>query len=244
MLNRLERPKQTILVVDDDANIRRILATRLSMAGYTVSTAADGIEALASFRQQAPNLIVLDVMMPELDGYGVCRALRKESDVPIILLTALANVADRVTGLEAGADDYMVKPFSPKELESRIRCILRRLDKPSEEGAVGGVLEVGPLRIETYTRKVYKNNVLIRLTDMEFNVLKLLASQAGTCISRLEILEKVWGYTQPSLGDIRIVDVHISRLREKLQALPDGTETTESIVTIRGKGYVLPQVDG
>ncbi|MBW4691495.1 MAG: response regulator [Lyngbya sp. HA4199-MV5] len=241
MPNRLERPKQTILVVDDDANIRRILATRLSMVGYTVSTAADGAEALTSFRQQAPNLIVLDVMMPELDGYGVCRTLRQESDVPIILLTALANVADRITGLEAGADDYMVKPFSPKELESRIRCILRRTDKPIEEGAIGGVLEVGSIRIETHTRKVYKDKSLLRLTDMEFNVLKLLVSQAGNCISRLEILEKVWGYNQPGLGDVRIVDVHISRLREKLQALSNGTESTESIVTIRGKGYVFPR---
>jgi OmpR family response regulator RpaB len=240
MLNRLERPKQTILVVDDDANIRRILATRLSMVGYTVSTAADGVEALASFKQQPPDLIVLDVMMPEMDGYGVCRTLRKESDVPIIFLTALANVSDRITGLEAGADDYMVKPFSPKELESRIRCILRRLDRPIEETATGGVLKVGSLRIETYTRKVYKNDVILRLTDMEFNVLKLLVSQAGTCISRLEILEKVWGYMQPSMGDVRIVDVHISRLREKLQSLPD---PAESIVTIRGKGYVFPRIE-
>jgi two-component system, OmpR family, response regulator RpaB len=240
MLHSLERPKQTILVVDDDANIRRILATRLSMAGYQVSTAADGAQALDSFRQQAPDLIVLDVMMPELDGYDVCRTLRKESDVPIILLTALANVADRITGLEAGADDYMVKPFSPKELESRIRCILRRLEKPNDDATTSGVLEVGSLRIETHTRKVYQNNVLIRLTDMEFNVLKLLVSQAGVCISRLEILEKVWGYAQPSLGDVRIVDVHISRLREKLQSLP---EQAESIVTVRGKGYVFPRAE-
>lgn len=240
MLHSLDRPKQTILVVDDDANIRRILATRLSMAGYLVSTAADGAQALTTFHQQAPDLIVLDVMMPELDGYDVCRTLRKESNVPIILLTALANVSDRITGLEAGADDYMVKPFSPKELESRIRCILRRVDKVSDDTTTSGMLEVGTLRIETYTRKVYKDNVLIRLTDMEFNVLKLLVSQAGLCISRLEILEKVWGYTQPSLGDVRIVDVHISRLREKLQSSP---EQAESIVTVRGKGYIFPRVD-
>lgn len=240
MLHSLDRPKHTILVVDDDANIRRILATRLSMAGYIVSTAPDGVQALISFHQQAPALIVLDVMMPELGGYDVCRTLRKESDVPIILLTALASVADRITGLEAGADDYMVKPFSPKELESRIRCILRRIDKVSDDTTTSGVLEVGTLRIETYTRKVYKNNVLIRLTDMEFNMLKLLVSQAGLCISRLEILEKVWGYTQPDLGDVRIVDVHISRLREKLQPL---AEQSESIVTVRGKGYIFPRVD-
>ena len=240
MLHSQERSKQTILIVDDDANIRRILATRLSMAGYIVATAVDGLQALAHFRQQAPDLIVLDVMMPELDGYGVCRTLRQESDVPIILLTALANVADRITGLEAGADDYMVKPFSPKELETRIRCILRRFDKATDDNTNAAVLEVGSLRVETHTRKIYQNNVLIRLTDMEFNMLKLLVSQAGVCISRLEILEKVWGYNQPSLGDIRIVDVHISRLREKLQASP---EQAEAIVTVRGKGYVFPRAD-
>ena len=126
--------KETILVVDDEASIRRILETRLSMIGYQVVTACDGIEALEAFRRTSPDLVVLDVMMPKLDGYGVCQELRKESDVPIVMLTALGDVADRITGLELGADDYVVKPFSPKELEARIRCVLRRVDKDQAAG--------------------------------------------------------------------------------------------------------------
>lgn len=121
--------KETILVVDDEASIRRILETRLSMIGYQVVTACDGEEALVAFQNCQPDLVVLDVMMPKLDGYGVCQELRKESDVPIVMLTALGDVADRITGLELGADDYVVKPFSPKELEARIRCVLRRVEK-------------------------------------------------------------------------------------------------------------------
>ena len=126
--------KETILVVDDEASIRRILETRLSMIGYQVVTACDGSEALELFREHHPDLVVLDVMMPKLDGYGVCQELRKESDVPIVMLTALGDVADRITGLELGADDYVVKPFSPKELEARIRCELRREDNDSVAG--------------------------------------------------------------------------------------------------------------
>ena len=117
--------KETILVADDEASIRRILETRLSMIGYKVVTACDGKEALKLFKDYDPDLVVLDVMMPKLDGYGVCQELRKDSDVPIVMLTALGDVADRITGLELGADDYVVKPFSPKELEARIRCVLR-----------------------------------------------------------------------------------------------------------------------
>jgi len=120
--------KETILVVDDEASIRRILETRLSMIGYQVVTACDGEEAIEAFHRVLPDLVVLDVMMPKLDGYGVCQELRKESDVPIVMLTALGDVADRITGLELGADDYVVKPFSPKELEARIRCVLRRVE--------------------------------------------------------------------------------------------------------------------
>ena len=126
--------KETILVVDDEASIRRILETRLSMIGYNVVTACDGTEALELFPTCTPDLVVLDVMMPKLDGYGVCQELRKESDVPIVMLTALGDVADRITGLELGADDYVVKPFSPKELEARIRCVLRRVEKEQVAG--------------------------------------------------------------------------------------------------------------
>ena len=125
----MEIYKEKILVVDDEISIRRILETRLSMLGYAVVTAADGEEALLAYKKESPNLIILDIMMPKLDGYGVCQEIRKESAIPIIMLTALGDVADRITGLELGADDYVIKPFSPKELEARIKAILRRVQK-------------------------------------------------------------------------------------------------------------------
>ena len=129
MIQKSIANKEKVLVVDDEASIRRILDTRLSMIGYSVITASDGEEALSLFRKETPNLVILDVMMPKLDGYGVCQEIRKTSDVPIIMLTALGDVADRITGLELGADDYVIKPFSPKELEARIRSVLRRSEK-------------------------------------------------------------------------------------------------------------------
>ena len=160
-------PKETILVVDDEASIRRILETRLSMIGYNVVTACDGTEALELFENCSPDLVVLDVMMPKLDGYGVCQELRKESDVPIVMLTALGDVADRITGLELGADDYVVKPFSPKELEARIRCVLRRVEKEQVAGIPNsGVIQVSDLRIDTNKRQVFRGDERIRLTGM------------------------------------------------------------------------------
>ena len=129
MVQKSTNNKEKVLVVDDEASIRRILDTRLSMIGYVVITASDGEEALSLFWTENPNLVILDVMMPKLDGYGVCQEIRKTSDVPIIMLTALGDVADRITGLELGADDYVIKPFSPKELEARIRSVLRRTEK-------------------------------------------------------------------------------------------------------------------
>ena len=142
--------QEKILVVDDEASIRRILETRLSMIGYEIVTAADGEEALRMFHDTDPDLVVLDVMMPKLDGYGVCQQLRQTSDVPIIMLTALGDVADRITGLELGADDYVVKPFSPKELEARIRSVLRRIEKKDAVRIPSsGLIHVGSMKIDT-----------------------------------------------------------------------------------------------
>ncbi|ABW32508.1 response regulator transcription factor RpaB [Acaryochloris marina] len=236
-MNNQSNKQHSILVVDDEGPIRRILDTRLSMMGYHVFTAADGVEALEIFDRQHPDLIVLDVMMPRLDGYGVCRAIRKTSRVPIIMLTALSEVGDRVTGLEMGADDYMVKPFSPKELESRVRCIIRRMGslKPFNY-RVTGVLNIGSLRIDTNKRKVFRGQERIILTHMEFSLLELLASTPGAVVSRQELLEKVWGYSNGTIVDSRVVDVHVSRLRNKLKANQVGTEL---IHTIRGVGYTL-----
>jgi two-component system, OmpR family, response regulator RpaB len=239
-LTSLENHKETILVVDDEASIRRILETRLSMIGYDVVTAADGEEALETFRETNPDLVVLDVMMPKLDGYGVCQELRKESDVPIIMLTALGDVADRITGLELGADDYVVKPFSPKELEARIRSVLRRVDKNGMTGIPSsGVIQIATIRIDTNKRQVYKNDERIRLTGMEFSLLELLVSRSGEAFSRSEILQEVWGYTPERHVDTRVVDVHISRLRAKLEEDPSNPEL---ILTARGTGYLFQRI--
>ncbi len=237
----METPrKERILVVDDEASIRRILETRLSMIGYDVVTASDGEEALTMFRNEDPDLVVLDVMMPKLDGYGVCQELRKESDIPIIMLTALGDVADRITGLELGADDYVVKPFSPKELEARIRSVLRRVEKSQAAGIPSsGVIHVNDLRIDTNKRQVYKRDDRIRLTGMEFSLLELLVSRSGEPFSRSEILQEVWGYTPERHVDTRVVDVHISRLRAKLE---DDPSNPELILTARGTGYLFQRI--
>ncbi|MEH1866027.1 MAG: response regulator transcription factor [Nostoc sp.] len=233
--------KGKILVVDDEASIRRILETRLSMIGYDVVTASDGEEALSTFRVSTPDLIVLDVMMPKLDGYGVCQELRKESDVPIIMLTALGNVADRITGLELGADDYMTKPFSPKELEARIACILRRCFHKTSINTTPNstIIHVGNLKIDTNKRQVYKNEQRIRLTGVEFSLLELLVNNSGKVFSRLEMLQLLWGCVPGLHLDTRVVDVHISRLRTKVE---DDPNLPELIITARGSGYFFPRI--
>ncbi len=236
----MESHKEKILVVDDEASIRRILETRLSMIGYEVVTAGDGEEAIAMFRDEIPDLVVLDVMMPKLDGYGVCQELRKESDVPIIMLTALSDVADRITGLELGADDYVVKPFSPKELEARIRSVLRRVDRNTSSGIPSsGVMHISNIRIDANKRQVYKGDERIRLTGMEFSLLELLVGKSGEAFSRADILQEVWGYTPERHVDTRVVDVHISRLRAKLEEDPSNPEL---ILTARGTGYLFQRI--
>jgi OmpR family response regulator RpaB len=237
----LENHKEKILVVDDEASIRRILETRLSMIGYIVVTAADGEEALAAYKKELPNLIILDIMMPKLDGYGVCQEIRKDSDIPIIMLTALGDVADRITGLELGADDYVVKPFSPKELEARIKAILRRVDRMSlhNTSVASGIIAMGGIKIDTNRRQVYKQNEKIRLTGMEFSLLELLMSKSGEAFSRAAILQEVWGYTPERHVDTRVVDVHISRLRSKLEEDPSNPDL---ILTARGTGYLFQKI--
>ena len=237
----MENHKEKILVVDDEVSIRRILETRLSMIGYSVITAGDGEEALEIYKKEMPNLIILDIMMPKLDGYGVCQEIRKESDIPIIMLTALGDVADRITGLELGADDYVVKPFSPKELEARIKAILRRVDKISWNtmSTTSGIVSMGGIKIDTNRRQVYKQNEKIRLTGMEFSLLELLMSKSGEAFSRASILQEVWGYTPERHVDTRVVDVHISRLRSKLEEDPSNPDL---ILTARGTGYLFQKI--
>ena len=173
-------------------------------------------------------------------AYGVCQALRQKSGVPIIMLTALSDVSERIKGLELGADDYMVKPFSPKELETRIRCVLRRVHQKSVRGIHSlGVIHAGKLLLDTQKRQVYKGSERIRLTGMEFSLLELLVSSCGICFSRLEISQRVLGYTTEKHVDTRLVDVHISRLRAKLE---DDPNNPELILTIRGSGYMCPRI--
>ncbi len=237
----MENHKEKILVVDDEINIRRILETRLSIVGYTVVTAADGEEALIVYRKEIPDLIILDVMIPKLDGYGVCQEIRKESEIPIIMLTALSDVTDKITGLELGADDYIVKPFSPKELEARVKSILRRVDKsPAHQLNTNvGILAIGNIKIDSNRRQVYKHNEKIRLTGMEFSLLELLISKSGEPFSRSSILQEVWGYTPERHVDTRVVDVHISRLRSKLE---DDPSNPDLILTARGTGYLFQKI--
>ncbi|MBD2525730.1 response regulator transcription factor RpaB [Nostoc sp. FACHB-133] len=240
-LRNLSGDKGTILIVDDEASIRRILQTRLEMIGYSVVTASDGEEALSAFRLLTPDLIVLDVMMPKLDGYGVCQELRKQSDVPIIMLTALADVADRITGLKLGADDYMTKPFSPKELEARIACVLKRRSHKTNINAIPNslIIHAGNLKIDTSKRQVHKNEQRIRLTGVEFSLLELLVNHSGKIFSRVEILQQLWGFVPEMNTDTRVVDVHISRLRTKVESDPNDPEF---IITARGNGYFFPRI--
>lgn len=226
---------EKILIADDESAIRRILTTRLSMVGYNVVAAADGEEALEMFDKETPDLVVLDVMMPKLDGYGVCQQLRSQSDVPIIILTALGDVADRITGLELGADDYLIKPFSPKELEARIHAILRRCkDTKTAHEVDSEVIQIDSLKIDTVKRRVYKNDQVIPLTYIEFNLLELLFKHSGEPVSRAEILQQLWGYAPRRIADMRVVDVHVARLRAKVES---DQRNPEFILTVRGVGY-------
>ena len=237
---------QKILVADDEASIRRILETRLKMVGYDVVVAEDGEEAVEVFNKTNPDLVVLDVMMPKMDGYGVTREIRRTSDVPIIILTALGDVSERITGLELGADDYVIKPFSPKELEARVKAVLRRTTNkevvvPTGTKAVAkNVITTGSIKIDTARRQVYRKNERIRLTGMEFSLLELLVNNSGQAYSRNEILQHVWSYPADHRIDTRVVDVHISRLRSKLESDPANPEL---ILTARGIGYMFQRIN-
>ncbi len=246
--------RQKILVADDEASIRRILETRLKMVGYDVVTAEDGEEAVEVFNKTNPDLVVLDVMMPKMDGYGVTREIRRTSDVPIIILTALGDVSERITGLELGADDYVIKPFSPKELEARVKAVLRRtiskdiiIPASSSAGTVASssknsknIITAGAIKIDTARRQVFRKNERIRLTGMEFSLLELLVNNSGQAYSRNEILQHVWSYPADHRIDTRVVDVHISRLRSKLETDPTNPEL---ILTARGIGYMFQRIN-
>ncbi len=236
----LKKTKEKILVVDDDTAVRQMLDLRLSMAGYEVVLAEDGRRALDRFDQENPDLIVLDVMLPYISGCEVCQKLRQHSRVPIIMLSALSDVKDRIAGLEAGADDYLVKPFSPRELEARIETILRRMREIySVSSEASGTIAIGELRIDTNRQQVYKGRERIWLTYTEFKLLELLFERAGEPVSRSEILERLWGYPPNRQGDLRVIDVYVARVRSKIE---DDPKNPELILTIRGFGYVAQRL--
>lgn len=234
----MDKSKTVILIAEDEVHIRNALRRNLIKAGYSVVLAADGEETLNQFRTYAIDLVVLDVLMPKLDGFQVCQLIRQESDVPIIMATVLGNPSDRVTGLDLGANDYIVKPFSSRELIARIRSILRRLSPESRERPVSRgndleVIAVGNLVLYPQTRKVYDNNTYIRLTEIEFHIIYLLAQSPGQIFTRDNILRQVWGYTNDDELETKALDVHISRLRTKLYS------SAVQIMTIQGRGYML-----
>ena len=226
-----------VLVVDDEQNIVDILRFNLEREGYEVVTAGDGIQGLAMARSSSPDLILLDVMMPEMDGFEVCRELRKEDKLtPIIMLTAREEEADRVMGLELGADDYVSKPFSVRELMARVRTNIRRQAAMSEPdtGRKEGMIRAGSITVDTIGLQIFKNGVPVEVTQREYALLLFLAGSVGTVFSREILMQKVWNYDY--WGDTRSVDVAVRRLREKLE---DDPANPTLLCTRRGAGYYL-----
>ncbi len=219
-----------ILVVDDDPEIVSFVRRGLAYEGYTVDTAADGSEALAKAREREPDLVILDIMMPGIDGIEVAKRLRQGGDVPILMLTAKGTIADKVTGLESGADDYLVKPFAFDELLARVRALLRRR-QPKE----GEVLRFSDLSLNTATREVKRGDELIELTAQEFNLLELFLRHPRQVLKRDMVYERVWGYDFEGLSNV--IEVYIRYLRSKLEA----GGRPRLIHTVRGVGYVLKE---
>jgi DNA-binding response OmpR family regulator len=221
----------TVLVVDDEPMVREVVARYLELDGLRVQQAADGTAAVEWLDGHRPDLVVLDIMLPGTDGLSILRRLRTAGDVPVILLTARADEIDRVLGLELGADDYVVKPFSPRELAARVRTVLRRVNAPTPEGRV--VVDCGRLRIDPATRDVTVDGESVELTPKEFDLLYTLARSPRQVFSRRQLLAQVWD-SAPEYQDSATVTVHVGRLRQKLEDNPDNPQW---ITTVWGVGY-------
>ena len=219
--------KGRVLIVDDDTALAEMLGIVLRGEGYEHAIVTRGDEVLPVFREFKPDLVLLDLMLPGRDGIDVCKEIRAESGVPIVMLTAKTDTVDVVVGLESGADDYVVKPFKPKELVARVRARLRRTDDPKPE-----TLQVGDVSIDVAGHSVKRNGSAISLTPLEFDLLACLARRPWQVFTREELLEKVWGYRHAT--DTRLVNVHVQRLRSKIEHDP---ESPEIVVTVRGVGY-------
>ena len=218
--------KSKILVIDDEPSILNVVTAYLRAEGYDYNTAEDGPSGLKAFKAFKPDLVILDIMLPGMDGIEVLSQMRRESDVYVIMLTAKSEEVDKVVGLSIGADDYLTKPFSPRELMARIKAALRRLQKtPADtERKVINLLHV---RVDSGSRRVWIDDQEIELTSLEFDLLSILAENNGMVLSREQLLEKAWGYDY--FGDLRVVDVHIGHLRQKVGS--------QFIETVRGAGY-------
>lgn len=218
-----------VLIVEDDDRIRDLLRMYLENERFIVDEVTGGLEALARLEKSNYDLVILDIMIPELDGWKVCKRIRETSDVPVIMVTARGEEPERILGLELGADDYLVKPFSPKELLARIKAVFRRLNGAKRTG--GQVLQLGVIRLDHQARGVYVNDEPLTLTPKEYDLLYFLASNPGRVFSREELLEKVWGY---QYYDARTVDTHVKQLREKISK---AHQVPDYIKTVWGVGY-------
>jgi two-component system alkaline phosphatase synthesis response regulator PhoP len=221
--------KETILVVDDEPHIVELAALYLRNEGYHVVTASDGEQALAQIAAAHPALLILDLMLPEIDGWEVCRRVRATSRLPIIMLTARSDDVDKIVGLELGADDYLTKPFNPRELVARVKAVLRRFEPPPAQP--GEVLQAGPLTIDPGRREARLNGQLLDLRAKEFDLLRVLVEHKGMVLSREQLLDLAWGFD--FYGETRTVDVHIAHLRQSLGAGPLAIET------VWGVGYKM-----
>ncbi len=222
----------TILVADDEKNILELCRLYLVREGFTVETAIDGQEVLDKVRRSRPDLVVLDIMMPRIDGLEVCRRLRKDTSIPIIILTARGDDVDKVVGLELGADDYVTKPFNPRELVARVKAVLRRATSQAE---VDATVDVGDVSIDPGRREVTVSAKPVQMRAKEFDLLLALAQENGRVLSREQLLSRVWGYEY--FGDSRTVDVHVTWVRDKLEG------SCAQIQTVRGVGYKLVAMD-
>ncbi len=224
-----------LLVVEDDPNLLETLRYNLRKESYDVVTASDGEQALAAARREKPDLIVLDIMLPKISGFEVCRILRKEMTAPILMLTARADETDKIVGLEIGADDYMTKPFSMRELTARVRAMLRRQQMAAAPAAAATApLQIGELTLDIAQHRATLAGTALELSPKEFDLLAFLTRHRGLVFRREQLLEKVWGYDYA--GDTRTVDVHVRWLRQKIEADPGHPV---HLVTVRGTGYKL-----